>query len=235
MSGRRVRGERQGPSPLRVIIPSPRPTCKQIYRGLLICEVLVGPDGPFHMRLESCAGTLTAANSSLLVFSLCSTAMNTSQTYRRSPELMSAEDTVLLVVDVQVKLMPLMRGQGRIFWNLRRLLDGAEATGVKALATEQYPQGLGPTVPELAGRLGDIPSKAAFSCGGCEPFVAELQKLGPARCWSRASRPTSACSRRCSICWRAVTGSICRSMPSDRAMRSTTKRACGGWNRPAPR
>jgi nicotinamidase-related amidase len=107
--------------------------------------------------------------------------MNTSQTYRRSPELMSAEDTVLLVVDVQVKLMPLIRGQGRILWNLRRLLDGAEATGVKALATEQYPQGLGPTVPELAGRLGDIPSKAAFSCAGCEPFMAELQKLGASK------------------------------------------------------
>jgi nicotinamidase-related amidase len=107
--------------------------------------------------------------------------MNTPDNYLRSPELMSPEDTVLLVVDVQVKLMPLIRGQGRILWNLRRLLDGAEATGVKALATEQYPQGLGPTVPELAAKLGEIPSKAAFSCAGCEPFMAELRRLNASK------------------------------------------------------
>jgi nicotinamidase-related amidase len=107
--------------------------------------------------------------------------MNTPDNYLRSPELMSPEDTVLLVVDVQVKLMPLIRGQGRILWNLRRLLDGAEATGVKALATEQYPQGLGPTVPELAAKLGEIPSKAAFSCAGCEPFMTELRRLNASK------------------------------------------------------
>ncbi len=102
-------------------------------------------------------------------------------TYVRSPELMSPQDTVLLVVDVQEKLMPLILGQQRIVWNLRRLLDGAEATGVRALATEQYPQGLGPTVPELASRLGTIPSKSAFSCAGCEPFMSELARLAPSK------------------------------------------------------
>ncbi len=44
------------------------------------------------------------------------------------------------------------------------------------LATEQYPQGLGPTMPELAERLGKIPSKAAFSCCGCEPFMQSLEE-----------------------------------------------------------
>jgi nicotinamidase-related amidase len=100
--------------------------------------------------------------------------MTDSQPYARSPELMTPLDTVLVVVDVQEKLMPLIAGRGRIVWNLRRLLDGAEAVGLKVLATEQYPQGLGPTVPELAGRLGEIPSKTAFSCAGCEPFAARL-------------------------------------------------------------
>lgn len=104
--------------------------------------------------------------------------MSTNQPYMRSPELMSAEDTALVVVDVQTKLMPLIRGQARILWNLRRLVDGAEATGVRMLATEQYPQGLGPTVRELADRLGEIPSKMAFSCGGCEPFMARLATSG---------------------------------------------------------
>jgi nicotinamidase-related amidase len=100
------------------------------------------------------------------------------KTLSRSPELMSPQDTILVVVDVQEKLMPLIAGSGRIIWNLRRLLDGAEAVGLKVLATEQYPQGLGHTVAELAGRLGDVPSKATFSCAGCEPFAARLAESG---------------------------------------------------------
>lgn len=99
----------------------------------------------------------------------------------RSPDLMTPQDTVLLVVDVQEKLMPMIAGAARILWNLRRLLDGADTTGVKALATEQYPQGLGPTVSELAGRLGSIPSKSAFSCCGCEPFMTSLAEASASK------------------------------------------------------
>ena len=103
------------------------------------------------------------------------------KTLARSPELMRPEDTVLVVVDVQEKLMPLVSGARRIVWNLRRLLDGAAAVGLKTLATEQYPQGLGKTLPELASRLQDIPSKVTFSCGGCEPFAARLEELGASK------------------------------------------------------
>jgi nicotinamidase-related amidase len=107
--------------------------------------------------------------------------MTIPKTLARSPELMNPQDTALVVVDVQEKLMPLISGARAIIWNLRRLIDGAEATGVKVLATEQYPQGLGPTVSELAGRLGTIPSKASFSCGGCEPFAQSLQASGASK------------------------------------------------------
>ncbi len=88
---------------------------------------------------------------------------------------MTPQDTVLLVVDVQEKLVPMIRGAKRLEWNLRRLLDGAEATGLGVLATEQYPQGLGSTIESLAGRLGDVPSKQTFSCGGCEQFAESLE------------------------------------------------------------
>ncbi len=104
--------------------------------------------------------------------------MSEPRTLSRSPELMSPADTALLVVDVQEKLMPLIGGSRRIIWNLRRLLDGAAALGLKALATEQYPQGLGKTVEELANRLGHIPSKAMFSCAGCEDFAKQFVELG---------------------------------------------------------
>lgn len=99
----------------------------------------------------------------------------------RSPELMSADDTGLLVVDVQMKLIGLIAGHERIVWNLRRLLDGANVLGVSAAATEQYPQGLGATVPELAERLATIHDKLCFSCGACPEILRQWDERGITR------------------------------------------------------
>jgi nicotinamidase-related amidase len=108
----------------------------------------------------------------------------------KSPEMMSAGDTALLVVDVQEKLMPAMNDGPRIAWNVRRLLDAAKAVGIPAFGTEQYPQGLGPTLPEIAERLGPASSeitpeimpgitpKMSFSCGGCPAIFEEIRRRG---------------------------------------------------------
>ncbi|MCE9607667.1 MAG: isochorismatase family protein [Planctomycetia bacterium] len=96
----------------------------------------------------------------------------------RSPELMSADDTGLLVVDVQGKLITLVPDHARIIWNIRRLIDGADILQVAKAATEQYPQGLGPTVPELAEKFSSIPSKTAFSCGECGALFREWIERG---------------------------------------------------------
>ena len=58
------------------------------------------------------------------------TLMTTAQKLSRSPELMNRDDTALLVVDVQAKLLPLIRGSGRMVWNVRRLIDGAKILGL---------------------------------------------------------------------------------------------------------
>lgn len=91
---------------------------------------------------------------------------------------MSAADTALLVVDVQQKLIGAIAGHQRIVWNIRRLIDAAALLGLPVLATEQYPQGLGGTVPELAPRLGPIPSKLTFSCRGCPEGFRDLEAKG---------------------------------------------------------
>jgi nicotinamidase-related amidase len=97
----------------------------------------------------------------------------------RSPELMSRGDTALLVVDVQERLVPAISGSARVVWNVRRLIDGAKVLGLPIAATEQYPQGLGPTISELAERLPrPIPSKLTFSCGGCPEIFEELRSRG---------------------------------------------------------
>ena len=87
-------------------------------------------------------------------------------------------DTALLVVDVQEKLVPAIANHQRVVWNIRRLIDGAKILGLPVAATEQYPRGLGGTVPELADRLGEIPSKLTFSCGGCPMIFKDLQDRG---------------------------------------------------------
>lgn len=99
-------------------------------------------------------------------------------TLPRSPQLMSRHDSALLVVDVQGKLIKLVPGHQRIIWNIGRLIDGADVLNVPVAATEQYPEGLGPTTAELAKKLGEIPSKVTFSCGGCPGLFEEFATRG---------------------------------------------------------
>src|SRR5262245_51594580 len=71
----------------------------------------------------------------------------------RSPELLSRNESRLLIVDVQEKLVPRIFELDRLLANCRTLIQGARILGVPVFATEQYPKGLGHTVPQLAELL----------------------------------------------------------------------------------
>jgi nicotinamidase-related amidase len=79
------------------------------------------------------------------------------------PTRMSAGDTGLLVIDVQTKLMAKIPNADALVRNTAFLVDSAKLLGMTVQATEQYPKGLGGTVPELAARLPERPDKLAFS------------------------------------------------------------------------
>ncbi|MBM3999850.1 MAG: hydrolase [Planctomycetes bacterium] len=96
----------------------------------------------------------------------------------RSPELASRRDSGLLVVDMQQKLLPAIPHADRLVWNIGRLLDGAAALDVPAHGTEQYPAGLGPTVPLLAARLPSLSEKRRFSCCGCDAMPSDWPARG---------------------------------------------------------
>lgn len=98
----------------------------------------------------------------------------TDPAYVRSDELVSRFDAKLLVVDVQAKLMPLIPERERIVANTRRLILGSRAVEVPVFATEQYPKGLGGTVPEVAELLGGdpVPEKLRFSSAECLGWTA---------------------------------------------------------------
>lgn len=100
-------------------------------------------------------------------------------TVPRSPELMNPDDTGLLVVDVQERLIAVQPEGDRVVWNARRLLDGAKLLGVQSAATEQNPEKLGPTIPDLANRLSVLPvSKLAFSCRTCDEIFSTWRASG---------------------------------------------------------
>jgi nicotinamidase-related amidase len=84
--------------------------------------------------------------------------------YVRNPDLLSATNSRLLIVDVQDKLLPPIANGPRLVHNCRRLIDGAKIVSVPVSGTEQYPQGLGPTTAELATRMGPRVEKVIFSC-----------------------------------------------------------------------
>ncbi len=98
--------------------------------------------------------------------------------FPRSPELMSPDDTALLVIDVQEKITPLMAGSDRAVWNIGRLIDGAKLLEVCTVATEQYPQGLGPTIASLQTRLPPPLQKRQFSCRECLELLATFKARG---------------------------------------------------------
>ena len=87
--------------------------------------------------------------------------------------------SMLLVIDVQGRLSELVWRADVIQNNIRILLQGMEILGVPVVATEQYPKGLGPTVPSIAALLGDAPmiEKNSFSCCGEFAFETKLVEL----------------------------------------------------------
>jgi len=83
------------------------------------------------------------------------------------PDQLDVDRAMVLVIDVQTKLLPSIIGGDLVIAAGRRLLDGAGVFELPVLATEQYPKGLGPTHPTireaLANRRARVLEKPTFS------------------------------------------------------------------------
>jgi nicotinamidase-related amidase len=85
-----------------------------------------------------------------------------------------AETTLLAVIDVQERLAAVIDGAERIVQRSIRLARAAELLGVRRVVTEQYPRGLGRTVPALAACLPPPEEKLTFSAAACGCLAGEL-------------------------------------------------------------
>jgi nicotinamidase-related amidase len=88
--------------------------------------------------------------------------------------LMTADGAVLLLIDLQERLMPAIDDNKTVLARAVRLAEAARLLDVPVRATEQYPAGLGPTVAELAGYPQAVLAKTAFSPVGDPGFAALL-------------------------------------------------------------
>ena len=65
------------------------------------------------------------------------------------------EDTALFIIDIQERLVPVMDHRDQVIENNKILITAAKEMNFPIIATEQYPKGLGRTVPEILELIDD--------------------------------------------------------------------------------
>lgn len=100
------------------------------------------------------------------------------------PDFLNREDALLLVVDVQERLVPAIHQDlyPRSLKNMKIMIETAGTLGLPILLTEQYPKGLGRTAPEiltcLQGKEYRRIEKVTFSCARDEGFLEAVSSAG---------------------------------------------------------
>ena len=93
--------------------------------------------------------------------------------------MFSSFDAILLVIDIQGKLARLMHKRNALFRNVATLIQSASILEMPIIITEQVPEKLGKTIPEITKfmKFYQPIAKSSFSCCGEDAFVQELESL----------------------------------------------------------
>jgi nicotinamidase-related amidase len=113
----------------------------------------------------------------------------------RHPALLRRDETGLILVDVQEAFRPVIDRFDEVVANCGLLAEGFGVLGRPVLVSEQYPKGLGRTVPELAERLPEgarVVEKVRFSACGVGAFDEALAAAG-CRSWVVAGIEAHVC------------------------------------------
>ncbi len=94
--------------------------------------------------------------------------------------MIDAKNTVLLVIDIQGRLASLMFERDQVVRNIQAMIKGAKILEIPIIWTEQMPQKIGQTIPEVANLLSDIQpiEKESFSCWPNKRFQETLAATG---------------------------------------------------------
>ena len=88
------------------------------------------------------------------------------------------EDSLLIVVDCQERMMPAIHNNTELIERIATLIKGCRLLELPILTAQQYTKGLGDTVSDLKDALGEFEhiEKIAFSCMGEPNFVEKLEQ-----------------------------------------------------------
>ena len=91
--------------------------------------------------------------------------------------MFTAENATLVIIDIQEKLFRVIYEKEALSSNIQKLIKGIQIMDIPIIVTEQNPDGLGTTIPEISNilpGLHPIP-KFSFSCCGEEGFQRKLE------------------------------------------------------------
>ena len=93
--------------------------------------------------------------------------------------MLTIENSILVVIDIQDSLARVMHEKNALFENLQKIIKGATILGIPMIVTEQVPEKLGATTPEISSLLNTIRPipKSSFSCCGEVLFMRELKSI----------------------------------------------------------
>lgn len=96
------------------------------------------------------------------------------------PNILTTDNTVLVAIDFQERLFPVMHDKEKLLRNVLKLIGGATVLEIPIVLTEQYPRGLGPTLPEIKKLIPEIEpiEKVCFNCCDEGVFLKSLESLG---------------------------------------------------------
>lgn len=94
--------------------------------------------------------------------------------------MLETEKAMLLLIDVQERLFRTMCGQESLLRQLRQMIQGVRELGLPIIWSEQYPEGLGKTLPEVSELLSGLQpiSKHTFSCCAHPPLLKAIIETG---------------------------------------------------------
>ena len=94
--------------------------------------------------------------------------------------LLDRNNAALLIIDIQERLAVVMDKKDQVVRNTLHLVELARMQNIPVVVTEQYPKGLGRTVPEITAALpAHLPiEKVSFNCCGEASFNEQVKRLG---------------------------------------------------------
>lgn len=97
---------------------------------------------------------------------------------KRNPIILRKETSALLIIDLQEKILPVIKNIDSVLENTIKLIKGFKILQLPIFYTEQYPKGLGPTSSRILEELNRYSAiqKMSFSCFGAENLFNEFRQ-----------------------------------------------------------